>query len=85
MKESLKLVIRRSTFKTQEDDKLRVNLRHLAHYILLQIVYIDNYCEIYKAPKAKNYKYLVRMYWMLSETKYKNADYIYGWHLTEEQ
>ena len=25
------------------------------------------------------------MYWMLSELKYKNADYIYGQYLTEEQ
>ena len=40
----------------QEDNKLRVNLKYLAHYMLLQIVYIDDYYNIYKAPKKKNYK-----------------------------
>ena len=69
----------------QEDDKLKVNLKHLAHYILSQIAYIDDYCDIYKALKARNYKYLVRMYWMPSEVKYRNANYIYRWHLTEKQ
>jgi len=52
--------------------------------MLLWIIYIDNYYNIHKAPKARNYKYLVRMYWILSETKYRNADYIYGWHLAEK-
>ena len=41
----------------QEDDKLRVNLKYLVYYILLWIVYIDNYYNIYKALKKKNYKY----------------------------
>ena len=54
----------------QEDNKLRVNLKHLVHYTLLQIVYIDNYYNIYKAPKVKNYKYLVRIYWIPSKLKY---------------
>jgi len=61
----------------QEDNKLKVNLKHLVHYTLLWIVYIDNKYKIYKAPKARNYKYLVRIYWILSETKYRNANYIY--------
>jgi len=61
----------------QEDDKLRVNLRHLAHYTLLWIIYIDNYCDIHKALKKKNYKYPVRIYWMPSKLKYKNAKFIY--------
>jgi len=69
----------------QEDNELRVNLKHLAYYTLLWIVYIDNKCNIYKAPKARNYKYLVRMYWMLSKVKYRNTDYIYGWHLAKRQ
>jgi len=46
----------------QEDNELRVNLKHLAHYTLLWIVYIDDYYNIHKVPKARNYKYLVRIY-----------------------
>jgi hypothetical protein len=52
----------RERFKLKSEDKLRVNLKYLAHYILAWIVYIDNICEIYKALKVKNKKYLVRMY-----------------------
>jgi len=62
----------------QENNKLRVNLRHLAYYILIWIIYIDDYYNIYKALKEKNYKYLVRIYWIFSELKYKNAKFIYG-------
>jgi hypothetical protein len=49
-------------FKLKEEDKPRVDLKHLAYYILVWIVYIDNICEIYKALKVKNKKYLVRIY-----------------------
>ena len=49
-------------FKLKDEDKPRVNLKHLAYYILVQIIYIDNQCNIYKALKAKNKKYLVRIY-----------------------
>jgi len=52
-------------------------MKYLAHYILSWIVYIDDYCNIYKALKKKNYKYLVRMYWMSSELKYKNAKFMH--------
>jgi hypothetical protein len=52
----------RERFKLKSEDKLRVNLKHLAHYILVWIVYIDNIYEIYKVLKVKNKKYLVRMY-----------------------
>jgi len=69
----------------QEDDKLRVNLKYLAHYTLSWIVYIDNYYNIYKTPKVRNYKYLVRIYWILSEAKYKNTNYMYKWHLAKKQ
>jgi len=68
----------------QEDNKLRVNLKHLAHYTLSWIAYIDNYYNIYKVLKRRNYKYLVRMYWMPRELKYRNTDYIHRWHLTKE-
>jgi len=69
----------------QEDDKLRVNSKHLAHYTLLWIIYIDDYYNIHKAPKARNYKYLVRIYWMPSKAKYRNANYMHRWHLAEKQ
>jgi len=69
----------------QEDNELRVNLKYLVYYMLLWIAYIDNYCNIYKTLKVRNYKYSVRIYWMLSEVKYRNANYIYGWHLAEKQ
>ena len=52
----------RQRFKLKDKDKLRVNLKHLAHYILAWIIYIDNQYNIYKALKAKNKKYLVRIY-----------------------
>jgi len=68
----------------QEDNKLRVNLKHLAHHTLLWIVCVDNNYNIYKILKKKNYKYPVKMYWMPSKLKYRNAKFIYGWHLTKE-
>jgi hypothetical protein len=51
-------------FKLKSEDKPRVNPKHLAYYILAWIAYIDNIYKIYKAPKVKNKKYLVRMYWI---------------------
>jgi len=61
----------------QEEDKLRVNLKYLAYYTLLWIVCVDDYYNIYKTPKARNHKYLVRIYWILSKAKYRNADYMH--------
>ena len=52
----------RYRFKFKNKDKLRVNLKHIAHYTLLWIAYIDNMCNIYRVPKDKNQKYLVRIY-----------------------
>jgi len=52
----------RYRFKLKNKDKLRVNLSHLVHYTLLWIAYIDNVYNIYRAPKNKNQKYLVRIY-----------------------
>jgi len=52
----------RYRFKLKDKDKLRVNLKHLAYYILSQIAYIDNTYNMYRAPKDKNQKYLVRIY-----------------------
>ena len=73
----------RQRFKLKEEDKPRVNLKHLAHYILAQIAYIDNQYNIYKALKAKNKKYLVRIYQIPDERKYRNAKYIYRQHLVD--
>ena len=71
----------RQRFKLKDKNKLRVNLKHLAYYILAQITYINNQCDIYRAPKAKNKKYLVRIYQTLDKRKYRNAKYIYRWYL----
>ena len=69
----------------QEDNKSKVNLKHLAHHTLLWIAYIDNYCDMHKTLKVRNHKYLVRMYWMLSKAKYRNANYMYRQHPAEKQ
>ena len=57
----------RQRFKLKDKDKPRVNLKYLAYYILAQIIYIDNQYDIYKALKAKNKKYLVRIYQALDK------------------
>ena len=73
----------RQRFKLKDKDKPRVNLKHLAYYILVQIIYIDNQYNIYKAPKVKNKKYLVRIYQILDKYKYRNAKYIYRQYLVD--
>ena len=70
----------RQRFKLKDKDKPRVNLKHLAHYILAQITYINDQCNIYKALKVKNKKYLVRIYQTLDKRKYRNTKYIYRWY-----
>jgi len=40
---------------------------------------------MYETPKARNHKYPVRIYWIPSELKYRNAKFIYRWHPTKEQ
>ena len=75
----------RQRFKLKDKDKLRVNLKYLAHYILVQIVYIDNQYNIYKVLNVKNKKYLIRIYQALNKYKYRNAKYIYRWYLVEIQ
>jgi len=69
----------------QEDNELRVNLKHPVYYTLSWIAYISDYCNIHETPKARNYKYSVRIYWILSEAKYRNANYMYRWHLAKKQ
>jgi len=52
----------RYRFKLKDKNKLRVNLKHAAYYTLLWIAYIDDICNMYRAPKDKNRKYLARIY-----------------------
>jgi len=52
----------RYRFKLKDKDKLRVNLKYIAHYTLSWIACVDNIYNIYRAPKDKNWKYLVRIY-----------------------
>ena len=73
----------RQRFKLQDKDKPRVNLKYLVYYILVQIIYIDNQYNIYKALKVKNKKYLIRIYQILDERKYRNTKYIYRQHLVD--
>ena len=73
----------RQRFKLKDKDKLRVNPKHLVYYTLVQIIYIDNQYNIYKAPKAKNKKYLVRIYQILDKQKHRNTKYIYRQHLVD--
>jgi len=64
-------------FELKNKNKLRVNLSHLAHYTLSWIAYMDNVCNIYRALKNKNQKYLVRIYWAPEEKRFRDAKYIY--------
>ena len=73
----------RYRFKLKDKDELRVNLKHVVYYTLLWIACVDNICNMHRAPKDKNWKYLVRMYWALEEKWFRNARYIYSWHLVE--
>jgi len=75
----------RYRFKLKNKDKPRVNLKYAVYYILLWIACIDNTCNIHRALKDKNWKYLVRIYWALEEKRFRNAKYIYRWHLVEVQ
>ena len=68
----------------QEDNELKVNLKHLVYYTLLWIAYIDNYYNMHKVPKRKNYKYSVKIYQIFSKLKYRNAKFIYKWYLTKK-
>jgi len=52
----------RYRFKLKDKDKPRVNPKHAAYYTLLWIAYVDNMCNMYRALKDKNQKYLVRIY-----------------------
>ena len=44
----------RYRFKLKDKNKPRVDLSHLAHYMLLWIVYIDDVYNMYRVLKDKN-------------------------------
>ena len=48
-------------FILKKDNKLKINPKHSAHYMLLWIAYVDDYCNLYYTPKAKYNKYPKRM------------------------
>jgi len=73
----------RYRFKLKNKDELRVNLSHLAYYILSWIAYMDNVSNIHRALKDKNWKYLLKIYWALEERRFRDARYIHRWHLVE--
>ena len=75
----------RYRFKLKDKNKLRVNLKHIGHYTLLWIAYIDNTYNIYRALKDKNRKYLIRIYQAPKEKRFRNAKYIYRQHLVKVQ
>jgi len=35
---------------------------------------------MHKMLKKRNYKYLVKIYWIPSELKYRNIKFIYNWY-----
>ena len=73
----------RYRFKLKDRDKLKVNLSHPAYHTLLWIAYMDNVCNMHRAPKDKNRKYPVRIYWALDKKRFRDAKYIHRWHLVE--
>jgi len=79
------LVVRltRYRFKLKSKDKLRVDLSYLVYYTLLWIACVDDFYNMHRALKNKNRKYLVRIYWALEEKRFRDAKYIYKWHLVE--
>ena len=53
VKDYFKKQSRNRQFKITENNKSKVNLKHPAHYTLLQIVYVDNLCNIHLILKKK--------------------------------
>ena len=48
----------RQRFKLKEQNKLKVDPKHLAHYTLSWITCVNNYCNLYYILKTKHSKYL---------------------------
>ena len=67
-------------FKLKLEDKLKVDLKHLAHYTLSWIVCIDNYCNLHHVLKAKVSRYPKRMEWNNSEKKFWDTKVMHRWY-----
>ena len=61
-KETPTLKERNYRFKLEEEDELRVDPKHLAYYILLQIACIKDHYKMHRILKEKYQRYLVRIY-----------------------
>jgi len=68
----------RERFKLKDEDKPRVDLKHLAYYTLAWIVYMDNIYNIYRTPKDRYYKYLIRIYWIIGKKRYRDVRYMHS-------
>jgi len=60
-------------FTLKRDNKPRINSKHLAHYMLLWIACVDDYCNLHYTPKIKYSKYPKRMNWNDSKKKFQNV------------
>ena len=57
-------------FELKLEDKLRINLKHLAYYTLLWIICVDNYCNLYYVLKTKVGRYPRRIKWDNNKRKF---------------
>ena len=57
-------------FTLKKNNKPKINLKHSAYYILLQIACVDDYCNLHYTPKAKYSKYPRKMNWDDSKKKF---------------
>ena len=44
-------------FELKKQNKLKIDPRYFAHYMLSWITYVDNYCNFHHVLKAKHNKY----------------------------
>ena len=72
-------------FKLKLENKLKIDLKHLAHYTLLWIACVDNHCNLYYILKAKIGRYPKRMEWNNSKKKFQDAKVMHKWHLLTVQ
>jgi len=72
-------------FTLKEDNKLKINPKHSAHYMLSWIACVDDYYNLYHTPKTKYSKYPRKVNWDDSKKKFQNVQKMHGWHLTEVQ
>jgi len=57
-------------FTLKKNNKLRINPKHPAHYMLSWIAYINDYCNLHYTPKTKYSKYPRKMNWDDSKKKF---------------